>query len=70
VGGLARGLPAERAVPVVELPRRLREGLVIAHVAGVPMEEALLSLAGAGGGLIAARAWIMVRLRRPREPGT
>jgi hypothetical protein len=43
---------------------------VIAHVAGVPMEEALLSLAGAGGGLLAARAWIMVRLRRPREPGT
>jgi hypothetical protein len=40
---------------------------MIAHVAGVPMEEALLSLVGAGGGLLAARAWIMVRLRRIRE---
>jgi hypothetical protein len=43
---------------------------VIAHVAGVPFEEGLLSLAGAGGGLVLARAWIMIRLRRLREPGT
>jgi hypothetical protein len=34
------------------------------------MEEALLSLAGGGGALLMARAWIMVRLRRLREPGT
>jgi hypothetical protein len=43
---------------------------VIAHFGGVPLEEVLLSAAGAGGGLLMARAWIMLRLRRPREPGT
>jgi hypothetical protein len=43
---------------------------MIAHVGGLPLEETVLSLAGAGGGLLAARAWIMVRLRRLREPGT
>jgi hypothetical protein len=43
---------------------------VIAHVGAVPLEELLLSLAGAGGGLVAARAWMMARLRRLREPGT
>jgi hypothetical protein len=43
---------------------------VIAHMGGVPLEEALLSLAGAGGGLLMARAWIIARLRRLREPST
>jgi hypothetical protein len=43
---------------------------VIAHVAGVPLEEILPSLAGAGGGLLLARAWLSVHLRRLREPGT
>jgi hypothetical protein len=43
---------------------------VIAHVGGVPLEEVLLLLGGAGGGLLAARAWIMGRLSRPRGPGT
>jgi hypothetical protein len=43
---------------------------VIAHVGGLPLEELLLSTAGAGGGLVIARAWIIVRLRRLREPGT
>jgi hypothetical protein len=43
---------------------------VIAHVGGMPLEELVLSAAGAGGGLLMARAWIMVRLRRLREPGT
>ena len=32
VGGLARGLSADPAVPVVELPRRVRQGRVIIHV--------------------------------------
>ncbi|HEV2875542.1 MAG TPA: hypothetical protein VGW14_10360 [Thermoleophilaceae bacterium] len=43
---------------------------MIAHVGGVPLEEILPSATGAGAGLLAARAWIMVRLRRRREPGT
>jgi hypothetical protein len=43
---------------------------VIAHLGGMPLEEVLPSVTGAGAGLLAARAWIMVRLRRRREPGT
>ena len=42
---------------------------MIAHVGGVPAEELLPTLAGTGTGLLIARAWIMVRLRRQREPG-
>jgi hypothetical protein len=42
---------------------------VIAHVGGVPVEEMLPALAGAGTGLLVARAWLMLRLRRRREPG-
>ena len=41
MGGLAGGLPADAALPVVELPRRVRQGRVIAHVGAV-------SIAGAG----------------------
>ncbi len=40
---------------------------MIAHVAGFPAEEIASSVAGAGVGLIAARAWIIVRLRHLRE---
>jgi hypothetical protein len=42
---------------------------LIAHVAGVPVEEVLPTLAGTGTGLLVARAWLMLRLRRRREPG-
>jgi hypothetical protein len=42
---------------------------VIAHVGGVPLEEMLPSATGAGAALLAARAWLMLRLRRRREPG-
>ena len=42
---------------------------MIAHVGGVPAEEFLPSVTGAGAALLLARAWIMVRLRRQREPG-
>ena len=42
----------------------------IAHVGGVPVEELLGSFAGAGGALLAARAWLTLRLRRRREPET
>jgi hypothetical protein len=44
--------------------------MVIAHVAGVPVEEVVLVLAGTGTGLLVARAWLMARLRRRREIGT
>lgn len=38
-----------------------------AHVGGVPVEEFIPWLAGPGTGLLVARAWIAVRLRRDRE---
>ena len=43
---------------------------MIAHVGGVPLEEVLPSATAAGTGLMVARAWIMLRLKRRREPGT
>jgi hypothetical protein len=42
---------------------------VIAHVGGVPAEEILPTLAGTGTGLLIARAWVMLRLRRRQDPG-
>ena len=42
--------------------------MIVAHVGGVPLEELLPSLTGAGTGLLVARAWIMRRLRRSRTP--
>jgi hypothetical protein len=42
--------------------------VIVAHVAGVPVEEILPTLAGTGTGLLVARAWLTVRLRRRREP--
>jgi hypothetical protein len=39
---------------------------VIAHVGGVPVEEVVPSLAGAGAALVVARAWVAVRLRSRR----
>ncbi len=43
---------------------------VIAHVGGLPLEEIVLSISGAGGGLLLARAWLTLHLRRRREPRT
>ena len=43
---------------------------MIAHMGGLPVEEVLPSLGGAGAALAVARAWIMLRLRRRREPPT
>jgi hypothetical protein len=37
---------------------------MIAHVGGVPLEEILPVVPGAGVGLLLARAWLMTRLRR------
>jgi hypothetical protein len=39
---------------------------VIAHVSVIPVEELLPSLSGAGAGLLLARAWVALRLRRRR----
>ena len=39
---------------------------MIAHVGGVPLEEILPSVPGAGAGLLMARAYLMLRLRRRR----
>jgi hypothetical protein len=44
--------------------------IVMAHVGGVPVEEILPALAGTSTGLLLVRAWLTVRLRRRREPGT
>jgi TRAP-type C4-dicarboxylate transport system permease large subunit len=41
--------------------------IVVAHVAGVPVEELLPTLAGPGGMLLLARAWLWMHLRR-RKP--
>jgi len=37
---------------------------VIAHVAGVPLEETLPALAGTSTLLLMARAWLTIHLRR------
>lgn len=37
--------------------------MIAAHVAGMPVEELLPSLAGAGAGLLFVRAWIALRFR-------
>jgi hypothetical protein len=42
---------------------------VIAHVGGVPVEEILPSVTGAGAALSLARGWLALRLRRRQEPG-
>jgi hypothetical protein len=42
---------------------------MIAHVAGVPLEEAVVPLlGGVSTVLLLARAWATSRLRRPRGP--
>jgi hypothetical protein len=39
---------------------------VIAHIGALPLEELLPVLAGAASGLLAVRAWVMLRVRRGR----
>ena len=38
----------------------------LAHVAGVPVEELVLTTAGAGAVLLVARTWVSLRLRGRR----
>ena len=42
---------------------------MIAHLGGMPLEELVPSVTGAGAGLLLARVWLMTHLRRRREPG-
>jgi hypothetical protein len=44
--------------------------IVIAHVAGVPVEELIPTVAGAGSKLLLAHSWVSLRLRRHRRCGT
>jgi hypothetical protein len=41
---------------------------MIAHVGGVPLEELLPSLGAATAGLLVARSWMALHLRRRRDP--
>lgn len=41
--------------------------IALAHVGGLPLEELLPGLAGAGGSLLIARAWLAVQLRRRED---
>jgi hypothetical protein len=43
---------------------------VTAHVGGVPVEELIPTLAGAGSALALARGWLSLRLRRRHGPRT
>ncbi|MDX6582362.1 MAG: hypothetical protein QOI10_1546 [Solirubrobacterales bacterium] len=43
--------------------------MIAAHVGGVPLEEMAPSVAGAGAGLLLARAWLTLHLRRRRDLG-
>ncbi len=40
---------------------------MIAHVAGVPVEESLPALAGLSTGFLFVRAWVTLRVRRRRD---
>ena len=40
--------------------------MIVAHIAGVPVEELLPSAAAVSTGLVVARAWVSLRLRRHR----
>jgi hypothetical protein len=42
----------------------------MAHVGGVPVEEVVPTLAGAGTALLVARAWLLLRVRGRRAPRT
>jgi hypothetical protein len=44
--------------------------VILAHVGGVPVEEMLPALAGAGAGLLIIRTRLTLRVQRRRERGT
>lgn len=41
--------------------------IALAHIAGLPLEEALPALAGAGASLLVARAWLELRFRDRKD---
>ncbi len=41
--------------------------MILAHIAGVPVEELVPSLAGTGVGLLAVRGWLALYLRRHED---
>lgn len=41
--------------------------MIAAHIAGLPVEELLPSLAGPAAGLAMVRVWLSLRLKRERE---
>ena len=41
--------------------------MILAHLAGMPVEELLPSIAGPVTGLVVARAWLAVSLRGRRD---
>ena len=44
---------------------------MIAHIGGFPLEEIAPAVSGTGAGLLLlGRAWVMLHVRRRREPGT
>jgi hypothetical protein len=43
--------------------------IVVAHVAGMPVEEILTAAPGAGAGLMLAGGWILLHVRRRPKPG-
>ena len=43
---------------------------MIAHIGALPLAVPVPALAGTDTALLVARAWIMLRVRRRREPGT
>jgi hypothetical protein len=43
--------------------------VILAHVAGMPVEELVPSLAGPATGLLVARAWLALSLRRRKDGG-
>ena len=42
--------------------------MIAGHMGGVPLEELAPAVGGAGAGLLLARAWLVLHLRRRREP--
>jgi hypothetical protein len=42
--------------------------MILAHIAGMPVEELLPSLVGPVTGLVVARAWLAASLRGRRNP--
>ena len=42
---------------------------MLAHIGGLPLEEIATSAAGLGAGLLVARSWLILHLRRRQKAG-